>query len=667
MRFLLLLQTLLLSLVLPLTAEIPDLIPLPREIEQGEGFRPLGPEVRIAATEPALIVRLISVLRDAGLRPVPAKAEEDADIELRRGEVKNPHGFPGAYRLESGGPAVVITVADPPAAVHAAETLRQLLSKRDGAVTLPRVTIGDWPAFPIRGFMLDTGRNYQSPELLKEQLEVMARYKLNIFHFHFTDNPGWRLESKIHPKVTAASSMSRKPGKYYTQREFRDLLDWCRERGITMIPEMDIPGHTEAFRKALGIDSMNSPEARQIVKELISEMAALSTPEEMPYIHIGTDEIRHKAEHVDKTYMPEIIAHIRSLGREAIGWRPGLEDPGDKKRITQLWARADPLPENPFIDSRSTYINHMDPFEMVSTFLFQQSCRRPHGDDRGLGGIMCSWPDVNIDDERDQLRQNPIYPGIVTYGESMWRGVEEDDRERYWANLPEPGTPEYEKFTEFEARLLNHKERFFKGKEFPYFKQTDLRWRLIGPFPHGGDAEKKFPVEHELRDSYEIDGNEYRWLDRKIGAATVYPRHFFDFGGLVEGETGTCYALTHIWSPKDQNMPTWIGFHNVSRSDRRNVGETRHGEWHASKPWVRVNGNFIDPPKWKITTPKNDEVPFTDEGYFFRDPSIVKLRRGWNEVLIKVPKLPAHRKWVFTFVPVGDTAGLRYSGELKPE
>lgn len=659
------LLSLLLATCLSAGAGVPALIPLPRELGESGGEFRFGPEVGIDAEPAPDAARFVEVLRDAGLKPVPATA--GAAIRIRRGEVKNPHGFAGAYRLEVGAEKVVVTAADREGMIHAAETLRQLLRKDGGKVDLPRVTICDWPAFPVRGFMLDTGRNYQSPELLKEQIEVMARYKLNVFHFHFTDNPGWRLESKVHPRVT--SSMTRQTGKYYTHREFRELVAFCRERGITLIPEMDVPGHTESFRKSMGISSMNAPESRKIVKELLTELASLATPEEMPYIHLGTDEVREKGEHVDGTWLPEMSAHVRSLGREVIGWRKGIEDPADKKRITQLWARAEPLPENPFIDCRSTYINHMDPFEVVSTFLFQQPCRRPHGDARALGGILCSWPDIRIENERDQLRQNPVYPGMVTYAESMWRGVEKDDREQFWANLPEPGTPEWEKFVVFESRLLDHKQRFFEGKEFPYFKQTDLRWRIIGPFPHGGDVTREFPVERELRDSYEIDGRIYRWMDRGFGAATVYLRHFFGFGAPVKEAEGTCYALTHVWSPKDQEMPAWIGFHGTSRSDRRGAFTFRQGEWHDKKPWIRVNGGLIAPPVWQNAAPlvKDNETPFTNEDYFFREPSKIRLKKGWNEVLLKIPHRKSDWKWMFTFIPVGDTAGLRYSSELNPE
>jgi hypothetical protein len=649
-------------LALPLMAADLSLIPKPREVVTGGGNFKLAGEVKISTADPAAAARLIAVLRDAGLRPV--RGGDGSAIAIRQADVKNPYNFPGAYRLEVGKTGIVIDSPDTAGTLAATETLRQLI---DGKHEIPYVEIHDWPAFPIRGFMLDTGRNYQSPELVKEQIEVMARYKLNVFHFHFTDNPGWRLESKVHPEVT--SSMTRQPGKFYTQDEFRDLAKFCHERGITLIPEMDMPGHSESFRKSLGITSMNAPETRKILKDLLTELASLAPPEVMPYIHLGTDEVRGKAEQVDKTFLPEMSAHVRSLGREVIGWRPGIEDAADKKRITQLWARANPLPQNPFIDSRSTYINHMDPFEIVSTFLFQQSCRQPHGDARALGGIMCSWPDIRIERERDQLKQNPVYPGMLTFAESIWRGVETDDQERYWANLPPPGTPEYAKFTEFEKRLLDHKRRYFQGKEFPYLKQSDLRWRIIGPFPNGGDVTRGFEVEKELKDHYELDGKTHTWMDRPFGAATVYLKHFFGFGAPVREAEGTCYALTHVWSPKEQDMPAWIGFHGASRSDRRGAASNKQGEWHATQPWIRVNGKFIAPPVWENPAPmvKDNETPFTNEDYFFRPPSTIHLKRGWNEVLLKIPHRKSDWKWMFTFIPVGDTTGLRYSSDLNPQ
>lgn len=645
-------------------ADLPALIPLPCEVARGDGQLQLPAVCRIAAQDPADAARWIAVLRQQGIAASAAGGGQSAAIRLRREVVKNPHGFPGAYRLEVTADHVEVIANDRAGFGYAAETIRQMLVREGGQAMLACATIADWPAFPVRGFMLDTGRNYQSTALIKEQIEVMARYKLNVFHFHFTDNPGWRLESRVQPKVT--SVMTRQPGKYYTQQEFRELVAFCCERGITLIPEMDMPGHSEAFRKALGLGSMNPPASRQILKALLTELASLASPAEMPFIHLGTDEIRGAGEQVDASFLPEMSAHVRSLGREVIGWRKGLEDPADKHRITQLWARAKPLPENPFIDCRSTYLNHMDPFEMISTLLFQQSCRRPHGDAMARGGILCSWPDIRIENERDQLRQNPVFPGLITFAESLWRGVASDDKERYWANLPEPGTAEFAKVEEFEKRLLDHKQRFFKGREFPYYQQTDLRWRIIGPLPQGGEVTRAFPVEEALRPSYRIDGREFHWLPRKVAAATLYFQHFFGFGGLVEGKEGTCYALTHIWSPQDREQPVWIGFHHSSRSDRRGATQFKQGEWHSSQPWVRVNGKLIEPPKWKHVGLKDNETPFTDEDYFFREPAVIHLKRGWNEVLLKVPKRPNDWKWVATFIPIGNTTGLRYSDALDP-
>jgi N-acetyl-beta-hexosaminidase len=134
---------------LPLAAALPALIPLPREVAEGEGCLVLTDEPGVSAADPGDAARLGVVLLEAGLKPQPKAA--GAQIELRRGEVKNPHGFGGAYRLEVVGGKISITAADRVGMIHAAETLRQLLRKDGGKVDLPRVTIADWPACPVRG------------------------------------------------------------------------------------------------------------------------------------------------------------------------------------------------------------------------------------------------------------------------------------------------------------------------------------------------------------------------------------------------------------------------------------------------------------------------------------------------------------------------------------
>src|SRR6478752_160287 len=160
-------------------------------------------------------INLIDVLRGAGVAVAKANGKAPAMIRLHRGEVKNPFNFAGAYQLGVAKDRIEITATESAGFFYAAETMRQMISTEAGIPGFPCGTISDWPAFPVRGLLLDTGRNYQSVELIKEQIEVMARYKLNVFHFHFTDNPGWRLESKVHTTVTDSASMSRTPGTFY--------------------------------------------------------------------------------------------------------------------------------------------------------------------------------------------------------------------------------------------------------------------------------------------------------------------------------------------------------------------------------------------------------------------------------------------------------------------
>ena len=92
----------------------------------------------------------------------------------------------------------------------------------------------DWPAFSWRGFMVDVGRNYQSIRQLKEQIDVMAAYKLNIFHFHLTEDIAWRLQSKRYPQLTESRHMLRNPGEFYSLSEMKELIAYSKERYITL-------------------------------------------------------------------------------------------------------------------------------------------------------------------------------------------------------------------------------------------------------------------------------------------------------------------------------------------------------------------------------------------------------------------------------------------------
>lgn len=643
------------------------IIPIPKEIRFGDQelhFEDINIESSSFENEAKLVVEFFKTkgipISENGLKIQLIKENSSVDNN------NNNNNNDEAYTLSISDKIVIAAHTDK-GIYYGIQSLKQIFRKKNEKGVLPKVEIIDSPAFKIRGFMHDTGRNFQSVGQLKEQIEVLAQYKYNVFHWHLTDNPGWRLESKIYPELQAEHATSRQKGNYYTQEDFKDILAFCKERKITVIPEFDIPGHTDAFRKALQIDAMRDPKVKPILMDLFQELMNLADAETMPYIHIGTDEVRNDYERVSQDVIFEIMNLIRKNNREVIVWKEGIVVKRDSTSINQLWAYHEGRKGHRFIDSRSNYINHLDPFAGMARLFFQQPTRQPKGDALALGGILAAWPDNNINDERDILIQNPIYPSMVFYADAIWNGRAKDYPE-YWAKLPAQGTQEFNAFKAFEDKVITHRDLFFKGKEFQYIRQTDKHWKLIGPFNHGGDVEKSFPVEKNIKASYEINGKPFTWTDSHVGG-TIHLKHFFGFPAVTEAKQGTYYAYTSIYSPDDRIQDFWVGFQGWSRSGGRRVGPfPDQGDWHTTKPKIWVNDIEIAPPVWKQPNlgTKTDEIPFIDEDYFYRAPTKINLKKGWNKVLLKIPQDTNSWKWMFTCIPIKVTKdGFREANDLK--
>lgn len=603
----------------------PALIPMPQQLEwTGEVFKASGKNER-------MVQRIVD-----GIPGVPLNRDE-------------------AYMLKVTADSVVLMAETEKGIFRGKQTVRQLTCSKNGQILIAGCTVTDWPAFPIRGFMQDAGRNYMSIPLLKEQIDVLAAYKFNVFHFHMTDNPGWRLESKKYPQLKNPGTMSRWPGKYYSQEEFTDLVNYCNERFITLVPEMDVPGHCEAFRKAFALDSMGDPRVKQILLDLVDELCNLVPAEKMPFIHLGTDEVWHNYERPANDLLPALTERVKHHRREVIVWRPGQQIEGDDFSITQLWSsNGHPKPAHRYIDSRLNYLNHLDPLSGVAQLYFDRICGASQGDSLCLGGILCCWNDNNVKDEYDIVRHNPVYPGMLVYSETAWKGRQSDIGEIFLAKLPPAEDPLFKEFQNLEERLISHRDLYFRGKPFPYVRQSDMVWNLIGPFDNGGDVNRSFPVEETIKAGYEIDGKNYSWKGPYYGG-TIHLRHFFGFPSLFSEKSGTVYAATELWSPADRETGCWIGFHDWSRSAGRRGGPfPQQGQWHKTNPKVWVNGQEVSPPVWKNPglAENTDEIPFTDENYFFREPVRIYLKKGWNQVLLKVPQDGTSWKWMFTFVPV---------------
>jgi hypothetical protein len=639
------------------------LIPFPRDLTWLSQNSNASRVVIESPAESSLVLdhavdELTSSLSNAGsVVNATADGSETCTISLVKGPVANEAGSEEVYSLETTANSVIIRSPSDGGLFYGVQTLQQLITTNQGAPSIVGASITDWPAFGIRGFMHDVGRNFQSIELLKKQVDAFARYKLNYFHWHLTENAAWRIESKLYPQLTDAANHweTREPGQFYTQDEIVDFVNYCAARNITVIPEIDIPGHSEAFRTAMNV-TMADQDALDILVDLTNELCDLLPADLVPYIHFGTDEVRILEENPRADLIPTLVATARNRGRQVITWWNGIT-PVDDAVINQLWASVSPRANNPFIDSRSNYINHLDAFDGPIRAYFQQVCRTPKETDQALGGILCYWPDVNIDDAEKGLSIAPVFPTMVTYSERVWRGATQDYPE-YWAKLPPAGDPLLAEFTEFENDLLVHRDKYFTGVlPFPYVRQTQVPWKLIGPFDHGGNLAQSFGPETEILPSYESGGQTFGWIDALGG--TIHLDHFFGFDSYSTASEGTYYALTYLVSDVARDVDMWFQFGTPSVSRRRNGGNPPLGKWNAYEANVWVNGSPVAPPTWNNPGPlsgSGDEIPFTNEGYFYREPTTVSLNAGVNQILLRVPQGSASGygtgKWMFSCMPI---------------
>ena len=558
-----------------------------------------------------------------------------------------------AYAIDVRSNRIDVTALQWEGLLYGVQTLRQIATQRDGKPVIAGCRITDSPAFAWRGFMHDVGRNFQDIALLKRFVDVMARYKMNVFHFHLTDNPGYRIECRVHPELNDPkfTPATRSPGKFYSYAELNDFIAYCRERGVRVVPELDMPGHSDYFKRAFGVD-MQDERGMKILAECVNEF--LDNVKNVDVVHIGSDEVALK----NKNFLPQMAELIRSRGKQVIVWRPGGMPGG--KVITQAWSAGGkpngPLKGMSFLDSRDDYINHLDPFDLPQRELNLSTGGQPAGDDSILGGIICHWPDNNAGDAVNIYRQSPVFPALLAAAERYWCG-HTPQQKQFWARLPDAGSADFATVADFEARMIEHRDRFFADWPFPYVRQTDIAWKLIGPFDHHGDVNAVFPPEQEIRDGYEIGGTNFDWIEAR--GATIHINHFWYDGWLPKASSGTAYALTYVWSPRAQTVGFWIGFNGPSRSDRRGGPNPKQGEWSTTGSSLWVNDEEIPPPNWKQpgAVKGGTEAPFVDEDYFYRDPTRVALKEGWNKILVKAPRSTKTWKWMFTCVPVAVNVG----------
>jgi hexosaminidase len=273
-------------------------------------------------------------------------------------------GSDEAYALVVARDRVTLTARTTEGLFRATQTLRQLfpwsvehrnpLGKR---LRLPGVRIEDGPRFAWRGSMLDVSRHFLPLESVKRHVDLMALYKLNRLHLHLSDDQGWRLEIRKYPRLTSVGGSTQVgggPGGFYTQAQFRELVRYARDRHVMIIPEFDMPGHTNAALasvRALNCDRKAPPLYTGIkvgfsavcaereatyrwVDDVVREVAAISPA---PYIHIGGDEVE-KIPHAPYIKFVERVEKIvHKHGKRVIGWAEIAPAALDTSTIAQLW------------------------------------------------------------------------------------------------------------------------------------------------------------------------------------------------------------------------------------------------------------------------------------------------------------------------------------------
>lgn len=303
-----------------------EIVPAPVVAEVGEG----------RLHDPAVEVVLRDFTPDE-MRVLPTTVGRRADLGDPQGE---------RYGLIAGDGRVEVFAPTAEGIFRGLTTLRQL--DRDGVV--PVVRILDGPRFAWRGLSLDTSRRFFPPDEVRQLIDLLALYKANVLHLHLTDSEGWRIQIDAWPKLTGG-------GDFYTKEEYASLVAYAAERFVTIVPEIDLPGHTGAVFAAYpelaaeGVDGNpfltylhpDHPRVAGFVKDVLTEVAAL-TPG--AYVHLGGDETFGMPEELYERFMALVRPFVPALGKQLVVWqeatRSGVLEAGD---LVQYWLEfAGPLP-----------------------------------------------------------------------------------------------------------------------------------------------------------------------------------------------------------------------------------------------------------------------------------------------------------------------------------
>ncbi|RTY84713.1 beta-N-acetylhexosaminidase [Flavobacterium sp. ZB4P23] len=369
-----------------ITTEQLNLMPWPQNIKLTAGTFALSKNFKVNITgnpNPRIFIGATNFLRRldgrTGLfleQSFLTEVNESPEAELQINCVRNGKieiNEDESYELEIASNQITINATSDLGALHGLETLLQLLQNNSTSYYFPVVEISDSPRFTWRGLMIDAARHFQPVDVIKRNLDAMASMKMNVFHWHLADDQGWRIELKNHPKLTELAS----DGNFYTQEEIKNIVKYADERGILVIPEIDVPGHASALLTAypeIGskvgegeityevqrnsgifnatLDPIN-PKTYEVLSSIFDEVCPLFPSS---YFHIGGDENNGKewnanpaiqqfkkdnnlaSNHDLQTYFNmKLIPILKKYNKKLMGWEEIMTENMSKDAIIHAW------------------------------------------------------------------------------------------------------------------------------------------------------------------------------------------------------------------------------------------------------------------------------------------------------------------------------------------
>lgn len=311
---------------------------------------------------------LVNLLAPAiGTKDISTEGQGSGNITLQIQADATQLGAEG-YSLEITESGVVLSAPHAAGLFYGVQTIRQLLpdaiegkGSHTGPWILPSGTIEDYPAYGYRGAMLDVSRHFFGVDIIKRYLDLLAVYKINALHLHLSDDQGWRIEIKSWPNLTkigGSTEVGGGEGGFYTQEQYTEIVQYAAERHITIVPEIDVPGHTNAALASYAELNCNGKATElytgtevgfstlctdkeityQFMEDVIRELAAI-TPG--PYIHIGGDESNVTPLEDYIPFINRVQGIVNANGKQVLGWDEVAHAKLVPGAVVQYWDKSE--------------------------------------------------------------------------------------------------------------------------------------------------------------------------------------------------------------------------------------------------------------------------------------------------------------------------------------